>query len=134
MNWAQAEFARRMSGADYATALAAVADFRRRCLAWWADGFDLLVTPTTAQVSPLIGEHDNDPEAPMEPLRRAAEWVVFTPPFNTSGQPAISLPLHRTAAGLPVGVQLVADYGREDLLISVSAQLEAAHPWPNLGA
>lgn len=134
MNWAQAEFARRMSGVDYAAALAAVADFRRRCLSWWAEGFDLLVTPTTAQVSPRIGEHDNDTESPMEPLRRAAEWVVFTPPFNTSGQPAISLPLHRTAVGLPVGVQLVADYGREDLLISVAARLEAAHPWSHLGS
>lgn len=134
MNWAQAEFAQRMTGVDYAAALAAVADFRRRCLSWWAEGFDLLVTPTTAQVSPMIGEHDNDPGSPMEPLRRAAEWVVFTPPFNTSGQPAISLPLHRTASGLPVGVQLVADYGREDLLISVAARLEAAHPWAHLAS
>jgi len=132
MNWAQAEFARRMTGVDYAASLAAVADFRRRCLSWWADGFDLLVTPTTAQVSPFIGEHLNDPGSPMEPLRRAAEWVAFTPAFNTSGQPAISLPLHRTTSGLPVGVQLVADYGREDLLLSVAAQLEAAHPWPHL--
>ncbi|MGA1346125.1 MAG: amidase family protein, partial [Ilumatobacteraceae bacterium] len=132
MNWAQAEFARRMSGVDHAAALAAVADFRRRCLSWWAGGFDLLVTPTTAQVSPPIGDHANDPASPMEPLRRAAEWVAFTPAFNTSGQPAVSLPLHRTASGLPVGVQLVADYGREDLLISVAAQLEAAHPWPHL--
>ena len=132
MNWAQAEFARRMSGEDYALALAAVASFRRECLAWWASGFDLLVTPTVAQVQPRIGEHDNDVERPMEPLRRAAEWVVYTPPFNTSGQPAISLPLHRTASGLPIGVQLVADYGREDLLVSVAAQLERAHPWPHL--
>jgi amidase len=132
MNWAQAEFARRMSGVDHAAALAAVADFRRRCLSWWAGGFDLLVTPTTAQVSPPIGDHANDPASPMEPLRRAAEWVAFTPAFNTSGQPAVSLPLQRTASGLPVGVQLVADYGREDLLISVAAQLEAAHPWPHL--
>jgi amidase len=134
MNWAQAEYARNMTGVDYASALAAVAEFRRRCLAWWAGGFDLLVTPTTAQVSPFVGEHANDPASPMEPLRRAAEWVVFTPPFNTSGQPAISLPLHRTSIGLPVGVQLVADYGREDLLISVAAQLEAAHQWPQLGS
>ncbi len=46
-----------------------------------------------------------------------------------SGQPAISLPLHWNADGLPIGVQLVAAYGREDVLIRVAAQLEAAHPW-----
>ncbi len=134
MNWAQAQFARRMSGEDYAAALAAVAVFRRDCLAWWASGFDLLVTPTVGELQPYIGEHDNDPSNPMEPLRRAADWVVFTPPFNTSGQPAISLPLHQSATGLPIGVQLVAAYGREDLLISVAAQLERAHPWAHLPA
>jgi amidase len=55
--------------------------------------------------------------------------VPFTPPFNMSGQPAISLPLHWNAAGLPIGVQLVAAYGREDVLVRVAAQLEAAQPW-----
>ena len=46
-----------------------------------------------------------------------------------SGQPAISLPLHRNAEGLPIGIQLAAAYGREDVLIRVAAQLESAHPW-----
>lgn len=65
-------------------------------------------------------------------MRRAGRFAVFTPPFNMSGQPAISLPLHRSAEGLPIGVQLVADYGREDVLIQVAAQLEAAHPWASV--
>lgn len=46
-----------------------------------------------------------------------------------SGQPAISLPLHRNAEGLPIGIQLTAGYGREDVLIRVASQLESAHPW-----
>ena len=65
----------------------------------------------------------------MRGMQRAAEFVPFTPPFNVSGQPAISLPLHWNADGLPIGVQLVAAYGREDVLIRVAAQLEAASPW-----
>jgi amidase len=46
-----------------------------------------------------------------------------------SGQPAISLPLHRNPEGLPIGIQLAAAYGREDVLIRVASQLESAHPW-----
>jgi amidase len=49
--------------------------------------------------------------------------------FNISGQPAISLPLGQSTGGLPIGVQLVAPYGREDLLFQVAAQLDEAMPW-----
>ena len=57
------------------------------------------------------------------------ELMLFTAQFNVTGQPAISLPLHVTPEGLPVGVQLVAAYGREDVLVRVGAQLEVAAPW-----
>jgi amidase len=77
----------------------------------------------------LIGEFDSPPENPLHGLLRAAALVPFTPPFNASGQPAISLPLHWNAQGLPIGVQLVAPYGREDVLLRVAAQLEEAAPW-----
>jgi amidase len=56
-------------------------------------------------------------------------YAEFTAGFNATGQPAISLPLHWSDAGLPIGVQLVADMGREDLLLRVASQLEEAHPW-----
>jgi amidase len=56
----------------------------------------------------------------------------FTAQFNTTGQPAISLPLHMSDDGLPVGVQLVGAYGREDILIRLAAQIETAAPWAHL--
>jgi amidase len=129
VNWAQAEYAAKSSAVDYAKSLAAAAMFRRALAQWWNDGFDLLLTPTLSRIPFPIGAFVNDPSDPLKPSRLSAEWVRFTSQFNMSGQPAISLPLGRTATGLPVGVQLVAAYGREDVLLRVAAQLEAAAPW-----
>lgn len=129
VNWAQAEFAASVSGVEYAAALGAVAEYRRKVQSWWADGWDLLLTPTLSEPPTRIGEHDAQPGDPMAGMKRAAAFVSFTPPFNASGQPAISVPLHWNDAGLPIGVQLVAAYGRDDLLLNVAAQLEQAHPW-----
>jgi amidase len=109
-----------------------VVEFRRACQQWWADGWDVLVTPTLGEPPVPLGEHDPLPDDPMAGMKRAGRWVPFTPAYNMSGQPAISLPLHRTTSGLPVGVQLVAAYGREDVLLRVAAQLETAHPWAHL--
>jgi amidase len=60
---------------------------------------------------------------------RSGPFAVYTSPFNITGQPAISLPLHWNADGLPIGVQLVAAYAHEDVLFRVAAQLEEARPW-----
>jgi amidase len=129
MNWTMAEYARAMSATDYAQSVQDAAMYRRAIAAWWSEGFDILVTPTTSLVALPLGEIVNNPASPMDPMRRSAEFLGFTQPFNVSGQPAISLPLHRTQQGVPVGVQLVAAYGREDLLLRLSAQLEQAMPW-----
>ena len=128
-DWAQGEFAKHVNGVDFALAQAANVEFRRAVQQWWHDGWDLLVSPTLAEPPTRIGEFANDPDQPMAPMIRASQIVAFTPAFNSSGQPAISLPMHWTHEGLPVGVQLVAGYGREDLLIRVASQLEAAQPW-----
>ena len=135
VNWAQAEYAAQLSATQYAMALGAVAQYRRQVHQWWADGWDLLLTPTVAaaplRVGALYGDQNDGIAAgnPMAPSIRAGQFVPFTPPFNASGQPGISLPLHWNDDGLPIGVQLVAAYGREDLLIRVAAQLEVAAPW-----
>ena len=62
-------------------------------------------------------------------LQSLFDYGPFTVLFNISGQPAISLPLAQSQSGLPIGVQLVAAYGREDLLLQIAAQLEQAMPW-----
>ena len=56
-------------------------------------------------------------------------FAPYTAPFNVTGQPAMSVPLHWSDGGLPIGVQLVARRGREDLLLRVAAQLETRSPW-----
>lgn len=129
VNWIQVEFATRLSAVDYAQALAANYAFRRDVQQWWTDGWDLLLTPTLGEPPPPISEFEDVPGDPSSPMRRAGPFVPFTPAFNMSGQPAISLPLHWNEDGLPIGVQLVAAYGREDVLIRVASQLEQSHPW-----
>jgi amidase len=129
LNRVQADFANHFTAVDYGLALSAVAQYRREVQSWWYDGWDLLLTPTVAELPLKLGTIVNDPDNPMSAMERAGQFVPFTPPFNTSGQPAISLPLEWTAEGLPVGVQLVAAYGREDLLVRIASQLEQANPW-----
>lgn len=129
VNWVLVQQAQRLTAVDYADAQAAGWAFRRAVQGWWADGWDLLLTPTLAEPPLALTEFENNPEQPTAPMRRAGQFAAFTPPFNMSGQPAISLPLHRNGEGLPIGIQLAAAYGREDVLIRVAAQLESAHPW-----
>jgi amidase len=129
LNWAQAEHARKVSGVDYANALTATAEFRRAIQQWWADGWDLLLTPTLGEPPLEIGELQAGNGDPLRGMRRATAFVPFTPPFNVSGQPAINVPLWWNDEGLPIGIQLVAAYGREDVLIRVASQLEQAQPW-----
>jgi amidase len=129
MNRVQAELATHFTAVDYALALSATTHFRRALQAWWADGWDLLLTPTVAELPLPLGSIANNPEHPMDAMKRAFQFIPFTPPFNMSGQPAINVPIEWTDACLPVGIQLVAAYGREDVLLQVASQLEAAKPW-----
>ena len=90
--------------------------------------FDVILTPTLAQLPALVGglRNDTDPAADFEAQKR---FTPFTATYNLTGQPALSLPLHWTDDGLPVGVQLVGRPGDEATLLSLGAQLEQASPW-----
>src|SRR5579871_6086881 len=128
LTWALVEMGRAVAAPRYIEALEAIHAYARRVAGWWAEGFDLLVTPTLPTPPPPLGAFDPTAD-PLAAGMRASQMASFTAPFNMTGQPAISLPLHWNAAGLPIGVQLVAAAGREDLLLQVAAQLEAAAPW-----
>jgi amidase len=128
--WALAQAGSAHTAADYLRVLEKHQRLTRELAEWWEDdGFDLLLTPTTGEPATMLGEFEAPPDNPAAPLLRAVPLGTFTAGLNVSGQPAISLPLHWTDAGLPVGAQLVAAYGREDLLIRIAAQLEEAVPW-----
>ncbi|WP_395693095.1 amidase [Nocardioides sp.] len=93
--------------------------------------YDVVLTPTLAQPTPLVGHLDpmNDFETVME---RILEWVAFTPWQNATGDPAVSLPLATTSQGLPQGMMLSAGAGRETTLLELAYELEEAAPWPLL--
>ena len=129
MIWALAEMGRPISAAHYIRSATMMQLWARRIAAWWSEGFDLLVTPTIPDPPPPLGEFDAAPDAPLQGFARGGHFVMFTMPYNVTGQPAVSLPLAWSTDGLPLGVQLVAAYGREDLLLRVATQLEQARPW-----
>ncbi|MEV4800716.1 amidase family protein [Nonomuraea sp. NPDC049421] len=89
------------------------------------NAYDAVLTPTVTQPPRPVGwfEDVDDPEETFERMKRFAAFPAI---YNVSGQPAVNLPLHRSAGGLPVGVMLAGRIGEEGLLISLSAQVEAA--------
>jgi amidase len=126
--WALAEAGRTVTAAQLWLARERMLVAARRVAAWWADGFDLLLPPTLPALPPALG-HFTTPSDPARGLARMTPFTTFTAAFNATGQPAISLPLAQSNGGLPIGVQLVAAFGREDLLLRVAARLEEARPW-----
>jgi Asp-tRNA(Asn)/Glu-tRNA(Gln) amidotransferase A subunit family amidase len=115
-----------VSAVEYIDSVAAMHQVGRHMAGLFAD-IDVLVTPTMACLPPPIGQVNMaDTNRYMS---NAAPMAAFTAVFNMSGQPAASLPLHRTGDGLPVGAQIAGRYGEEAVLLSLSAQIEAAHPW-----
>jgi amidase len=129
LTWALAEEGRRRSAGDYLNAVGRHHLVTRAISAVFVAGIDLLLTPATGEPAPPLGSYDDSGPDPLAAIRRAYKTAAFSGLFNATGHPAISLPLHWTDEGLPLGAQLVAPHGGEDLLIRVAAQLERARPW-----
>jgi amidase len=128
LTWALAEIGRERSAGKYLQDVGLHHGLTRMIAGWYLSGFDLLLTPTTGRPPQPLGSWDDSGDDPLDAFHAGVPEGAFTAIFNITGQPAISLPLGE-ADGLPVGIQLVAAQGREDLLIQVAAQLERAEPW-----
>jgi amidase len=127
--WTLAERGRAVSAAQYIASVQWLQVWSRSVAQWWVDGSDLLLTPTIAEPPPMLGTLIAKPANPSGGWARLLELMQFTPAYNVTGQPAVSLPLFWSSPGLPIGIQLLAPFGREDLLLQVASQLERARPW-----
>jgi amidase/6-aminohexanoate-cyclic-dimer hydrolase len=121
----------RLGGEDYLRAIGRIHAYGRQMAAVF-DGIDVLLSPTMAEPPAAVGRFGHGTEDYVA-YRLGPEGVwpysPFCTAFNASGQPAASLPLHWTADGLPVGVQVAAAFGEDEMLISLARELEMARPW-----
>lgn len=121
-------FGRQVSGVQYASQFAAINREVRR-IGRFFEKADVLVTPALATPPVRIGELSTQTLSMAQFQQAMAAFCPFTGAFNATGQPAISLPLHWSAAGLPIGVQLVGRFAHDAVLLQLAAQLEMAQPW-----
>jgi amidase len=128
LTWGLAELGRLISGPAYADAWDWINGAGRR-VATFFERYDLWLTPTVTEPPVPLGTFQSPPDDILAGIFRAADFAPFTALFNSTGQPACSIPLYRNAGGLPIGTQLAAAFGREDLLFRVAAQLEQAQPF-----
>ncbi len=128
LTWALYEMGRGFSASDYLLAVSVLQRFTR-LVAEFFGRYDVWLTPTLAEPPPPLGTFDSPPEDPLRGYFRAASYVPFTPIFNVTGQPAMSVPLYWTDAGLPVGAHFAGRFGDEATLFRLAAQLEEARSW-----
>ncbi|TMV67109.1 amidase, partial [Thioclava sp. BHET1] len=117
-----------MSGEDYLGAVGYLHQTSRAMGQFFAR-YDLYMSPTTDEIAPPLGHLSGEGRGLEEFYDRFWAHAPLTAVFNASGCPAMSVPLHWTAEGLPVGVQFGAAYGADALLFSLAGQLEQAAPW-----
>ena len=131
VTWRMARAGAEASASEYAAAMSHIHYIGRR-MGEFCDRYDVILSPTTAAPAPRLGEIDMDTEDLKGYMQITNRYTAFTQLLNVTGQPAVSLPLGLSSAGLPVGVQLAAAQGGEGLLFGLAAQLERARPWTGL--
>ncbi len=128
MSWAIYSMVRKLSAVEGLGATARLQAFTRQ-LVEFLHPYDALLTPALAERPLPLGTLDTAAPDPMSTFTRSGLFTPFTPVFNASGQPGISLPLFHGEDGLPLAVQLVGRPAAEETLLALAAQLEAARPW-----
>jgi amidase len=128
MSWAIFSMISKLGTIEAQYAVVRLQAYARRLVSWLAD-YDALLTPALAERPLPLGTLDPAAEDPMSTFTRSGLFTPFTPIFNASGQPGISLPLYEGEDGLPLGVQLVGAPAGEERLLALASQLEAAQPW-----
>ena len=128
ITWQRVQLGRSLSAADYARAIHTV-HRTGRVVARFLETYDVLLTPTMAKPPYPLGVLDLSTTDPAAFAAARSASVGFTALFNSSGHPAMSVPLGMSQSGLPLGVQFAARFGDEATLFRLGAQLEAAQPW-----
>jgi amidase len=128
LSWAIYERIRDTGALDIAAAGAQLQIFMRN-LVQALDAYDVIVTPGLAERPLKIGTLDADADDAFGTFAASGRFTPFTAGLNATGQPALMLPLFHGDDGLPTGVQLIGRPAREDVLLQVGTQLEAAQPW-----
>jgi len=126
--WSAYESSKRITGAHAAWGLQTMRLISRQIIALWRE-FDVLLSPTAIAPPVRIGHLDPVNVEPREFNKRQARVFGYTPPFNITGQPSISLPLGMSSDKLPIGMMFTARYSDEAMLFRLAAQLEEARPW-----
>ena len=126
--WRTASYARAATAADYAAGMLAIHRAGRAVGRFFTE-YDILLTPTMARPPLRLGELDTMSDDVETYVKHLYRMIAFTSLFNASGNPAMSVPLHWSPDGLPIGAQFVGGFGDEARLFRLAAQLEAARPW-----
>jgi amidase len=128
LTWSLYEMGHGCRAADYLLAIQDLQGVSRQVARFFAE-YDVWLSPTLAEPPPLLGSFDATPDNPLNGIWRSTQFVPFTPIFNATGQPAMSLPLFWNGENIPIGVQFAGRFGDEATLFRLAAQLEQARPW-----
>jgi Asp-tRNA(Asn)/Glu-tRNA(Gln) amidotransferase A subunit family amidase len=128
MTWDRVKDARTMSAADYARSIWVV-HRTGRAVARFMEQYDVILSPTMCKPPHPLGVLDMSTDDPERYFAAVFASIGFTSLFNSAGNPAMSVPLATSSAGLPLGVQFAGRFGEDATLFRLAAQLEAAQPW-----
>ena len=128
ITWRMATLGKAASAADYAAAIDVLHATGRAIGSFFRD-YDVLLTPTMCDPPYPLGVLDMMTDDVARFNQAILATIAFTSPFNAAGNPAMSMPLHWSADGLPVGVQFASRFGDEATLFRLAAQIEVAQPW-----